>query len=452
MTTRAQDGEPDARIAAERARDEQRAILGFDPPAASDRPLTILGLIPWRALWSMGAGAGATAFTRSPAAIAAAGHRLHIVQPCPAGECADMRLAGIHFHRFRAPEVFSNPALPLPARLWSRAWRYVAFQRLLRQAALRAAREVDPDLILAYDPMTAPAARRVADRLGRPMVGRYFGNTLSLALDRRLRWYGNFMERIGFRVPVEAMILTNDGSPVLKVLERLAVDLRPVHFLRNGLALDLFLPGPRPKELLARLDLQEDAFVLLTATRLHSEKRLDRALHALAQLRREVPQAVAVLVGEGPEKEALRRLARELGVADAVRFPGAVLNADLPPWYRLADVVLSLLDRTNASNPVFEAMACERCVVALDVGSTAEVVRGGVTGVLLPPGRLEELPLVLAELARDPGRRQELGRRGREAVAQLCGRWEDRLSREVRIIEEVARTRAVVPGTVAKGT
>jgi glycosyltransferase involved in cell wall biosynthesis len=410
--------------------------------------LTILGLVPWRELWSMGVGAGATAFTRSPVALAARGHQLHIAQPCGRGEQERLNFAGVHFHRFRSPEVFSNPNRPLPVRLASRAWRYGLFQWLARRAAGRLADQVRPDLIIAYGIMTAPAARAVARRHHLPLAGRYFGNTLSLALENRLRWQGNFMERIGFRVPVEAMILTNDGSPVLRVLERLGVDRRPVHFLRNGLMLDLFTPGPRPAGRLAALGLPEDAFVLLSATRLHSEKRIERMLHALAGLREMVTSAAAIVLGEGPERARLQVLAERLGIAEAVRFPGAVLNVDLPDWYRLADVVLSLLDRTNASNPVFEAMACERCVVALDVGTTAEVVRGGVTGVLVPPGRIEELPTVLAQLYGDPERRKALGRAARELVAELCGSWEQRMDREIEIVERVARTRVVVPGNL----
>ena len=94
----------------------------------TDRPLRILGLVAWRALWSMGKGAGATAFMRSPVALAAAGHELHVVHPCPPGDEGRHEFAGVHFHRYRAPEVFSNPDLPLPARLIERAWRYGYYQ------------------------------------------------------------------------------------------------------------------------------------------------------------------------------------------------------------------------------------------------------------------------------------------------------------------------------------
>ncbi len=433
----------------EQAKHEQREVLGVEL-AQTDRPLTILALTAWRSLWSMGQGAGASAFTRSPVAVAASGHTLHVVQPCARGDEGTADYAGVHFHRYGAPEVFSDASRPLPIRLWNRAWRYGWFQLTAPQQMLKLARRIQPDLIVAYDIMTMPAARRVANRLGLPLVARVFGNTLSLSMRRRLSWYGNFMERIGFRVPVEAMILTNDGSPALEVLRRLGVDLRPIHYLRNGIPADLFTPGPKPAHLMERLGLPPGAFVLMTVTRFHSEKRLDRTIRALAALRREVPDAVAVLVGDGPEKPAVQALARELGVEGAVYTPGAVKNVELAPWYRLADVVLSLLDRTNASNPVFEAMACERCVVALDAGTTAEVVRDGETGVLIPAAQEDEIPRVLAGLARDPDRRAAIGRRARPFVLRLCGTVKQRMEREVAILERVAQARTVVPGNLVE--
>jgi glycosyltransferase involved in cell wall biosynthesis len=433
---------------------EQAEILGFTFADRTSRPLRILGLMPWREFWSMGRGAGATAFTRSPAALAAYGHTLHVMHPASSAEPGVEELAGAHFHRFRCPEVFSNPDLPLPSRLWSRGWRYLVFQSKLRAHALRLGREIHPDVVIAYDVMTAPAGRWVASRLGVPLVGRYFGNTLSLALASRARWYGNFMERIGFRVPVAAMILTNDGSPVLDVLRRLRVDRTPIHFLRNGIPAGVFAPGPRPAGMLAALGLPEDAFVIMSVTRLHSEKRLDRLIRALARVRPECPAATAILLGQGPERARLESLAESLGVASAVRFPGAVKNVALPEWYRLADIVVSLLDRTNASNPVFEAMACERCVVALDVGTTAEVVRHAETGLLVPAGDevavVRDVAQAVLTLARDPARRAELGRRARPFILELCGTVEERMRREIAVIEEAARSRSIVRGNLSR--
>lgn len=438
------------RVVDTQAKAEQAEVLGT-VLAPTEKPLTVLGLVVWRSLWSMGKGAGASAFMRSPVSVAASGHDVHILQPCAAGEEGRAHYAGVTFHRYRSPEIISDPNRPLPIRLWNRAWRYAWFQATAPRQALRIAREIRPDLIVAYGDMTTPAARSVARRLGLPLAARYYGNTLSLALHKPLSWAGNFMERIAFRIPVDAMILTNDGSPALKVLQRLNVDLTPVHYLRNGIPTEVFTPGARPEALARKLGLPADAFVMMTVTRFHSEKRLDRTLRALAEVRCAIPSAVAILLGEGPEKQRLLRLADELGVRDALYMPGPVQNDQLAEWYRLADVVLSLLDRTNASNPVFEAMACERCVLALDVGTTGAIIRPEETGVLIPAHREDEIATQLIALARDPARRAAIGQRARPFILEVCGTVRERLEREVRILEEVAATRAVVPGNLTRG-
>ena len=124
---------------------EQDEVLGVRLKATA-QPLTILGIAPWRSLWSMGKGAGATAFMRSPVALAAAGHRVHVVHPCGPNEGGTGRYGGVRFHRYRAPEVFSNPDLPLPLRLFERAWRYGYYHLRAPGQALRVAAAKRPEL------------------------------------------------------------------------------------------------------------------------------------------------------------------------------------------------------------------------------------------------------------------------------------------------------------------
>jgi glycosyltransferase involved in cell wall biosynthesis len=430
-----------------KTRQEQDEVLGVTLPV-TDNPKTIFGMCAWRSFWSMGKGAGASAFMRSPVALAARGHNVHLLQPCDKGEDGLEEYAGVHFHKYCAPKVFSNPDQFVVGRLLERFWRYLFYQLHAPRFAHQLIEALSPDLLVAYGIMVTPAARRVAVKAGLPFAGRYFGNTISLALDNPVRWTCNFMERYGFTTPHQVMVLTNDGSPALEVLRRLKVDLTPVHYLRNGIPEDVFVPGPKPRELMKSLGIGDDAFVLMTVTRLAPEKRLDRTLRILAELRKTVPQAVAILLGSGPDLEQLRQLAKDLGVADAVHFPGAVQNNQLAEWYRLSDVVLSLLDRTNASNPVFEAMACERCVLALDVGTTNEVVKHEETGILISPDRENEITAVLAELAADPARRDAIGKRARPFITRTCGSVTERMMREIEALETLIHTGRPVPGNL----
>ena len=389
-------------------------------------------------LWSMGEGIGAGAFSRTPRALARAGHEVHIVMPAPEGASGRVEESdGIRLHLYESPVRFYPRLGPLPVRLASRLRTYLAYQRIGARTALEVAERIRPDLVLAYGTFEAPVARRVARRLGVANVTRLFGNSLSLVLDDPIRFRLTFPEVWAFRTPCARLILTNDGANGQTVARRCKVPPERFVHLRNGIDFSLFTPGPDSRAVRDRLSVPPEAPLLMTVTRLALEKKLERLIDAMPALLERVPGARAVLVGEGPERPALEARARRLGVANAVLMPGAVPAADLPDWYRTAEVVLSLLDRTNASNPVFEAMACERCVVALEAGTTREVVVDGETGSLLRREDLPRLGPILADLLADEALRRRLGRAARTHARGLLLDPEERMRQEIRILLEV---------------
>jgi phosphatidyl-myo-inositol dimannoside synthase len=161
--------------------------------------------------------------------------------------------------------------------------------------------------------------------------------------------------------------------------------------------------------------------VLVTIARLVERKGIDSVLRALPGVRRAVSDVAYVVVGDGPERERLAALARELGVDDAVRFVGGVSDDELPLWYSLADVFVmpsrSVPPDVEGFGIVFlEAGACERPVVAARSGGVPDAVADGISGLLVTPGETDELSDKLSELLLDPQRAAELGRRGRERV------------------------------------
>ena len=161
--------------------------------------------------------------------------------------------------------------------------------------------------------------------------------------------------------------------------------------------------------------------VLLTIARLVERKGIDSVLRALPAVRRSVPNVCYVVAGDGPERQRLGALTRELGLDDCVNFVGPIADAELPLWYSLADVFVM----PSRSEPpdvegfgiVFvEASACERPVVAARAGGVPDAVADGISGLLVTPGDSGELTTKLSELLLEPARAAELGRRGRERV------------------------------------
>ena len=135
-------------------------------------------------------------------------------------------------------------------------------------------------------------------------------------------------------------------------------------------------------------------------------------LRAFADAKREIPGLTLDIAGRGPLEPALRALARELGVADSVRFLGHVapIQAEIE---RSAIVVVPSMGE-GFGMVALEAMERARPVIAAAIGGLGELVRDGETGRLVAPGEAEPLRAAIVELAGNLERAAEMGRAGRE--------------------------------------
>lgn len=178
----------------------------------------------------------------------------------------------------------------------------------------------------------------------------------------------------------------------------------------------------------AALGLRADALVLATVARFDPVKGLDVLLRAVPGLTARAPAAQLLIVGDGPERERLHALAREVDPGGRVVFAGAVPDAArlLP----LVDLYVTASRREGLPLAVLEAMACGLPVLATRVPGHTDAVEDGVTGELVPADDPERLAAAAAGLLADAPRRAAMGRAGRERVAQRFDR--------ARMIAEIA--------------
>jgi glycosyltransferase involved in cell wall biosynthesis len=172
-------------------------------------------------------------------------------------------------------------------------------------------------------------------------------------------------------------------------LVRVGVPAERIDVLRNGVDLQLFRPIDREA---ARRKLGFARATLLSVGHLVPRKAHDLVIQALRRL----PEMDVIIIGGGPERQALGGLALRSGVGDRVRFVDALAQQELRNYYGAADALILASSREGWANVLLESMACGTPVVASNVGGTAEVVAAPEAGVLMA----ERSPEALADAVR----------------------------------------------------
>jgi glycosyltransferase involved in cell wall biosynthesis len=127
-------------------------------------------------------------------------------------------------------------------------------------------------------------------------------------------------------------------------------------------------------------------------------------------MKNEVPLDV---IGDGPARSSLEKMAGELGVSSRVRWHGQLSQSELPRFYQSASAVVVPSADEGLGLVAVEALLCETPVVAFDSGGLRDVIQNGKTGVLVPAGDSAALAVALDDLLARDGQGRDLGKAGR---------------------------------------
>lgn len=184
-------------------------------------------------------------------------------------------------------------------------------------------------------------------------------------------------------------------------------------FIPQGVDIDVF--SRKPSSIL-RSKLNLDGFIIGYVGRLVKEKGVDLLVKAIPKLEGDVR---ALIIGSGPEKDALSNLAHELMIADKVRFLEAISHAQLPEYLSCIDTLV-LPSRTTEfwkeqfGKVLIEAMSCEVCVVGSDSGEIPFIIDDA--GLIFSEGDVNDLVSKLSLILKDVTLRTTLARKGRQRV------------------------------------
>ena len=260
-----------------------------------------------------------------------------------------------------------------------------------------------------------------------PAVVSFHGADAGVSMDRPA--YREAIREV-FRY-ADAILARSDS--LAAQLERLGCPREKITVQRAGIPLDDW-------PFLERQPPEGGAWQFIQAGRLIEKKACDITLRAFASLHQRLPHTRLVIAGEGPLEEDLRRLARDLGIANAVQFAGFLDQAALRDAYGRAHVFVHP-SRTGRDgnvegvpNTMLEAMATGLPVLATRHGGIPEAVHHERSGRLAQENDWETLAIHMIDLIGDPETWKATGRAAREDVVETFEQ-----SKQIEVLESVYR-------------
>jgi colanic acid/amylovoran biosynthesis glycosyltransferase len=281
-----------------------------------------------------------------------------------------------------------------------------------------------------YDQLSGVLSRRHAD-----LLHVYFGHTGVHLLPFLRNWTGpslvsfhgmdimprpnepGYDARLRELLQALPMVLARSKSLATRLVE-LGCDPQKIRINRTAIPLDAF---PFRERSIPR----GGAWRLAQASRLIEKKGIDDALRAFAKFRATHAAATFTIAGEGPMREKLETLARELGVAEAVTFSGFQSQAQLRALYEASHIFIHPsrttggLDQEGIPNSMLEAMASGLPIVATLHGGIPEAVEDGISGLLTAESDPEGLCASLLALTSSPARHNAMGPAAARSVRHL---------------------------------
>ena len=270
--------------------------------------------------------------------------------------------------------------------------RGLATLRALRRRMARV------DVTIAHGSSTLLASGLAGLGPGRPFVYRQIGDSRFWAAS----WHRRLRVALYLRLPRRIVALSEGARTTLH--EYLWVPTAKVDVVPNGVPRRGFVPADVTRRAVARarLGLPDDGFVVTYTGALVPEKGVDVAISAVA-----TSDAHLLIVGGGPEDEVLRATAAE-GDAERVHFAGEM--SDVLPAYEASDVViLPSLGGDSMPASLIEAGFCGLPAISTPIGSIADVVLDGTTGMLTEPGDLDATIAAIDALRNDVDLRNRMG-------------------------------------------
>ena len=270
----------------------------------------------------------------------------------------------------------------------------------------------------SFDPSIWSQLRKLVSERGIDLVHAhdYKTDVLALMLSRATGvvalstvhgWTGHSMRERWCYYPIDKRVLARFprliavSTEISQELVRYGADPGRITTVLNGIDHRLFRRDPgRIDPARAAVGAQAGECVIGAVGRLEPQKRFDLLITAFATILERFPHARLVIVGDGSQRQALEAQIQVLKLGERCRLLGH--TKDVLPVYHAFDMLVQSSDYEGTPNAVLEAMALEVPIVATAAGGTAEIVRDGIDGRIVPTGRIDLLVRDVTRALEDP--------------------------------------------------
>ncbi len=277
------------------------------------------------------------------------------------------------------------------------------------RSCMNALREFEPDILHTHGGTPGLWGRLAARLSGVPIVVHTYHGLHILYRGAIARTVLLWLERALLRITSHIICVSSADLVSAKQYGLLReVDASVV---RNGVEVGLVKSPSVEKKLRIRLSIPSKGLIVGSIGRMHHQKGYYYLLRAASAIVRERKDVYFVLVGDGPEMNQLQEESERMGLADHVRFMGAMDNAsELIPAFDIF-VLPSLWE--GFPIVLLEASAAGKPIVATSIDGSKEIIRDGVNGILVPPKDPERLSKAILRLVAQPALRRRLGKAAR---------------------------------------